>query len=144
MKAELFNALRDLMLAAGDIRHVALWNQQVAFLEEEEPFELPAVFVEFAPIEWGKYDKSLKSGRNILRSDPRITLHLLKPSTWTDTQTLEFTDCFSDRFAGISVKDNDGNILVGNFMHAASATNHDHEEIVESLETFTYRGYKFY
>lgn len=144
MRALLFNALRDLILATGDILHVALWNQQVAFLEEEEPFDLPAAFIEFAPLEWRIFDKSRKNGRQVMVSDARITVHLLTPATWGDDKTLTFADDFSGHLAGMQVKDGDGELCAYNFVHAASVTNHDHGELVESLETFAFRAYKFY
>lgn len=144
MRALLFNVLKELMLTAGDILHVALWNQQVAFLEEEEPFDLPAVFIEFAPMEWRIFDKSRTNNKQTMVSDARLTLHLLTPSTWGDEKTLEFADGFTGRFAGIQVHDKEGELHACNFMHAASTTNHDHGELVESLETFSFRAYKFY
>ncbi|MDD3688231.1 MAG: hypothetical protein PHE56_15900 [Bacteroidales bacterium] len=34
------------------IKHFDLWNNQLETIEEECPFNLPAVFIEFAPIMW--------------------------------------------------------------------------------------------
>ena len=34
------------------IKHFDLWNRQVEFIEEETPFECPAVFVEFDRLDW--------------------------------------------------------------------------------------------
>ena len=34
------------------IRHIDLWNEQVEFIEQEEPFDTPAVFIEFRPVQW--------------------------------------------------------------------------------------------
>ena len=144
MRTLLFNALKAAILATGDICHVALWNQQVAFIEEEEPFDLPAVFIEFAPMEWRVFDKSRKNGRQIMTSDAHLTFHLLTPSTWGDAETLTFADAFADRFAGMQVRDGEDELHACNFMPAASITNHDHGELVESLETFAFRAYKFY
>ena len=34
------------------VKHVGLWNRQVEFIEQEAPFPMPAVFVEFGRISW--------------------------------------------------------------------------------------------
>ena len=36
------------------IRHIDLFNEQIVYSEEEQPFLTPAVFVEFATIDWNK------------------------------------------------------------------------------------------
>lgn len=33
-------------------KHFDLWNQQLEYLDEEQPFDTPAVFIEFLPIQW--------------------------------------------------------------------------------------------
>lgn len=33
-------------------KHFDLWNQQLEYLDEEQPFNTPAVFIEFLPIQW--------------------------------------------------------------------------------------------
>lgn len=33
-------------------KHFDLWNQQLEYLDEEQPFYTPAVFIEFLPIQW--------------------------------------------------------------------------------------------
>lgn len=34
------------------VRHIDLWNEQVEFIEQEEPFDTPAVFIELRPTSW--------------------------------------------------------------------------------------------
>ena len=56
----LYLALEEKLLAITDeqetpqplFKHCDLWNRQVEFLEQETPFETPAVFVEFTNTEW--------------------------------------------------------------------------------------------
>ncbi len=45
----LTEALKELRDESGQplIRHIDLWNEQVEFIEQEEPFDTPAVFIEF-------------------------------------------------------------------------------------------------
>lgn len=143
MRTLLYETLKARLTGMGDILHIALWNQQVTFLEEEEPFELPAVFIEFAPLEWTFKDKSLTDGWTLLCTDARLTLHVLTPATWTDAQTLTFLDNFPGRLAGLEAE-GENIVSFERFMHVASTTNHDHGEIIESLETFAFRAYKTY
>lgn len=50
----LTEALKELKDDGGQplIRHIDLWNEQVEFIEQEEPFDTPAVFIEFRPVQW--------------------------------------------------------------------------------------------
>ena len=34
------------------IRTFDLWNEQVEYIEQEEVFDTPAVFIEFRPVTW--------------------------------------------------------------------------------------------
>ena len=35
-----------------EVKHVDLWNHNVEFIEQETPWERPAVFVEFGEVVW--------------------------------------------------------------------------------------------
>ena len=39
----------------GIIKHIDLWNQNVMFIDEDEAWARPAVFIEFGEITWGAY-----------------------------------------------------------------------------------------
>ena len=48
MRKELFNAIKAKLAAdVPEVKHVDLWNHNVEFIEQEEGWERPAVFVEF-------------------------------------------------------------------------------------------------
>lgn len=48
MRKELFNAIKEkLAIDVPAVKHVALWNHNVEFIEQEEGWARPAVFVEF-------------------------------------------------------------------------------------------------
>ena len=58
MITELYDRLTEALLQVGGggvIKHVDLWNQNVAFIDEDEAWARPAVFVEFGPIAWDLY-----------------------------------------------------------------------------------------
>ena len=59
MRAVIYNVVKEALeslLEDGQpvIKHIDLYNRQVEFAEEEQPFLTPAVFVEFAAIDWQK------------------------------------------------------------------------------------------
>ena len=47
MRKELYNLLCRELGAIAEIKHIDLWNRNVEFIEQEEGWERPAVFVEF-------------------------------------------------------------------------------------------------
>lgn len=151
MRKELYKAIADrLFLIASDgsmidpeaeeqperlIKYVDLWNHNVEFLDEEQPWARPAVFVEFTPIVWDV----IKPGREY-RSKPVVNLHIV-------------TDWTGDASAGSELQDDALKVLdysgiihkalqglegehFNRFDLAETHTNHNHEEIVESIEIY--------
>lgn len=151
MRKELYKAIADrLFLIASDgsmidpeaeeqperlIKYVDLWNHNVEFLDEEQPWARPAVFVEFTPIVWDV----IKPGREY-RSKPVVNLHIV-------------TDWAGDASAGSELQDDALKVLdyseiihkalqglegehFNRFDLAETHTNHNHEEIVESIEIY--------
>lgn len=47
MRKELYRLLCSELKAIDLIKHIDLWNHNVEFIEQEENWERPAVFVEF-------------------------------------------------------------------------------------------------
>lgn len=76
MRKELYNLLCRELGAIVEIKHIDLWNRNVEFIEQEEGWERPAVFVEFGPIQW----KPIVNGVEY-RAEPQITLHIV--TDWT-------------------------------------------------------------
>lgn len=151
MRKELYKAIADrLFLIASDgsmidpeakeqperlIKYVDLWNHNVEFLDEEQPWARPAVFVEFTPIVWDV----IKPGMEY-RSKPVVNLHIV-------------TDWAGDASAGSELQDDALKVLdysgiihkalqglegehFNRFDLAETHTNHNHEEIVESIEIY--------
>lgn len=117
------------------IEHFDLWNNNVEFIEQETAFNCPAVFIEFAPISWKNVSMQVQEADVIIR------LHVV--TRWenisadgsaSQAQALELFDLL------VSIKE----ALTGlrgigfsGFKRIASDTNHNHEEIVESIESFS-------
>ena len=91
------------------IRHIDLWNEQVEFIEQEEPFDTPAVFIEFRPVQWRTM------GGNAQQADVPFRLHVV--TTWKGSARhgSHFQQDSLERF----------DLL------------HNHEELVEDISDFT-------
>lgn len=122
----------------GSIKHVDLWNQNVEFIEQEAAWERPAVFVEFGTIDWSRTKASAMDTQAELR------LHVVTDwhgSAASDSETraeslavFELLDEIRVAIEGLTGETFDRMQL------RSSLTNHNHEELLESIEVFGYRG----
>lgn len=114
------------------IKHIDLWNHNVDFLEQEAPWPRPAVFIEFVPFKWHAIVPGIE-----YRAQPLINLHVV--TDWAEQKNIgEFRllDKIHEQLAGLEGE---------NFMEFdidSSATNHNHEDIVENVETYTCVGFR--
>ena len=121
------------------IRHYDLWNRQVEFLDDETPFALPAIFIEFPRVEWATPTQSIQ------RATVPIVLHVVSQYSGSESdgsryqanalERLNIVDGLAEhlynwRFTG------DG-FSVQQTSRTASDTNHDHGELIEDIESFT-------
>ena len=155
MLKHLYLTLEQKLLAITDeqenpqplFKHCDLWNRQVEFLEQETPFQTPAVFVEFEPLQWRT------DGRHIQDADLTVRLHIVTPwhaNTASDilnpdvrATALAYLDIPTALFRQLHGRHGiveDGNhTVLGHFnalTRTASAVNHDHERFVDSVETY--------
>ena len=142
MRRELYKAICNKLKGIGDgkIKHVDLWNRNIEFIEQEEAWERPAVFIEFGPISWEQTAGKVQRGSALVR------LHIV-----TDWQG-SAADGSEEQDASLAVFDYSQMIqcvldgLSGDKFHALQLvetnTNHDHEDIVESIEVYKLRGFR--
>lgn len=143
MRKELYGRLRSMLLDEENglgIKHVDLWNHNVEFIEQETVWDRPAVFVEFCPIRWEAHQRGVS-----YRAEALVKLHIV--TDWVerlDTQggddvgidELELSEAIhgvigcldGDKFSGFDIVE--------------TATNHNHEEIVESIDTYSCVAYR--
>jgi hypothetical protein len=138
MRKEIFETIRKAMLESGDVKHVDLWNQNVEFLEQEDNWPRPAVFIEFDPIVWDR----TKEPRSMYAIST-FKLHIV--TDWVDTlgssdSTLNVFE-LSRQIQGI-VELLSG-MKFGRCVLIESHTNHNHEEIMETIDVYKYRGQEF-
>lgn len=121
------------------IRTFDLWNEQVSFLEQEEPFAVPAVFIEFLPVKWNTL-----SG-NAQRAEVTLRLHIVTSWDGSSRDGSEFQQQSLDRFDLLDRIDRHLFNLMGKnkltefnmFRRTGSSTNHNHEELVEDIGDYT-------
>lgn len=133
MRKELYNTIKEKLSAdVPEVAHIDLWNHNVEFIEQEEGWERPAVFVEFGPIAW----EPLVGGG--YRGKGTVRLHVV--TDWT-AGGHEAAWELIDRIRG-AMECVEGECFHGICLEATE-TNHNHEEILESVEVYAvrYSGY---
>lgn len=129
MRKELFNAIKSKLASdVPEVKHIDLWNRNIEFIDQEDVWERPAVFVEFGKIEWSPFQGGCQRGKGI------ITIHLV--TDWADRgHDAAFDLCHKVHTAldGLSGEDFNGMALM------ETNTNHNHEEILESIDSYAVR-----
>lgn len=129
--------LKTITSANGEpvLKHFDLWNQNVAFIEQEAIFGMPAVFIEFTPIDW----KTLGGG--VQTANIVFHLHIV---TATPGSAADGSDFQPDALQLFDLLEDIHRALNGfrgqhfrMMQRISSQTNHNHEEVIESIETFS-------
>ena len=121
------------------IKHFDLWHNQLAYIEEGLPFELPAILIEFRPIQWRH------QGNAVREAAVEIALHVL---TWQNMPTSPVLSCgeeslqFLDLLTGINRALHRYAKADNKFAHDAltavqSVTDNDFWEIRHDIEVFS-------
>lgn len=121
-------------LCDSAIKHIDLWNRNVEFMDQEDAWPRPAVFVEFEPIQWYQLVTGVE-----YRAEARVRLHIV--TDWAEQEDnygtlLDLTDKIHSAIGGL-----DGEGFKALDLEE-SVTNHDHEDIVESIEVYSYVAIK--
>ena len=141
MRAKIYLARVDKLKAIVDqedvpiIKHFDLWNMNVEYIDQETVWEMPAVFVEFAPIQWKE------AGGGAQQATLSIALHIATPykgasadGAHTQSDALEYFELLGKINKSLYGLRGEGYMAL---KRVASQTNHNHAEIIESIETFT-------
>lgn len=122
-----------------EVKHIDLWNEQVEFIEQEEPFDTPAVFVEFRPVRWSTL------GGMVQQADVDIRLHIITRWEGSAKDGSPFQKDALERFDLLDRMDNalfnlqgsEGGTSFCMFRRTGSSTNHNHAELVEDIGDYT-------
>lgn len=120
------------------IKTFDLWNENVVHLTQQRPFQTPAVLVEFLPIAWQPV------GRHAKRADVTIRLHLLTATLATVNSPYKEDALFplyliramEAALRGFNGAADARGLSYSTFQHTESATDHNHEQVSEHVETW--------
>ena len=139
MRLSIYKAICERLTAqVPDIKYLDLWNNNIASLSGGAVWPRPAVFIEFETIEW-------KQQQNRARmADIAVRLHVVTDTVSYNGSTDEKQDtalAFFDLLNRINsaMQGLRGENFAG-FMLTTSATNHDHAELIESVERYITRA----
>lgn len=110
------------------IKHIGLWNRQVEFIEEETPFLMPAIFIEFGKIDWRSQSNGLQD------ANLTIGLHVLTNAIPEGYDGEMFHLDLLDKINYCLHGFNSGSM--GTLTRLSSIPCHDHEEILDNTEIF--------
>lgn len=116
------------------IRHFDLWNQNVQFMELEQPSFFPLCFIEFMPIRWEQLSGGVRMANFTIRLHV-VNQWLYPTQADSDFQNkgLEYLDLLDMINKALHQFSGDG---FGSFSCLNSITNHNHEGIIEDIEEF--------
>lgn len=129
MRKELYNAIKEkLTTDVPEVAHIDLWNHNVEFIEQEEGWERPAVFVEIAAINCSAFQGRGHRGKGLVR------LHIV--TDWIEGgqgAAWDLSNKIHSTLEGLNGERFNGMTLV------AIDTNHNHEDILESIDSYEVR-----
>lgn len=132
MRKQLFNAIKTALTASGTgINHVGLWNENMYYIEQEQAFGMPAVFVEFDNDDWQQVKDTT------FRCRSQFSLHILTNYN-QESDAIEALDLCERIQAIVNTIENTADF--GNLQLAQSTFNHSHEDILELVETYQFTG----
>jgi len=121
------------------IQHFDIWNNNLEYLESEQPFNTPAVFVEFMPIEWrhqggGVRDAAVTVALHVVTRQNAPTSNELPYAE----QSLQFFDILTSINRCLHRYSNKNYDFGHNALTATqSLTDHDCGELRHDIEVFT-------
>lgn len=123
------------------IPHIDLWNHNVEFIEQEENWARPAVFVEFCPIRWNALVNGVE-----YRAEPQVNLHIVTDWAGAASDGSELKEEALEVFDLPELIHEKLSCMEGEtfkvFDLEQSRTNHNHEDIVESIEVYSCVAFK--
>lgn len=126
VRKELYERLRVVLPHhMNGLRHIDLWNRNVEFIEQEDGWEMPAVFVELMPVSWTTFKDRVYRGEGLVR------LHVV--TEWHSGGQEEAWRLSDSMCRGVEGLRGDGFVFQG---LVETLTNHDHEDVLETIEVF--------
>lgn len=139
VRSELYKAIVNKLkeVDEGVIQHIDLWNHNVEFIEMEEGWSRPAVFVEFDPIHWDPIHRGEE-----YRATATLKLHIV--TDWIGSSSADSAQ-MEESLAALDLADTLHKSLCGlsgtyfqKLDRLETQTNHNHEDVVENIEVYQY------
>lgn len=160
MRKLVYELLRTALLSIEQddqpvIQHVDVWNNQVEYAQEEQPFMTPAVFIEFDAIDWQPLLRGVREAVITVR------LHVVtdtRVGRWSDAiERLELADDINRALHGLNgvIQGIGADVIQNNFhvegdtplydspqsvintiTHSRSITDHNFDELADNIEEF--------
>lgn len=140
MRKIIYQTIKNALLSILDknqqpvINHVSLWNNQLLYAEEEQPFNTPAVFIEFRDIPWN----ILPHGRR--EALVTINLHVVTDSRlgrWAEAvEVFDLLDQINAALNGLAYSDEYWNAMDA-LTCTMSSTDSSFDELQDNIETYT-------
>lgn len=119
-------------------QHFDMWNENILQLVKQRPFVTPALLVEYDPIRWNY------GGHKVREADILMRLHVVTATAATAEAGGRYQDKALERFdiingvtqALLSFSFDDGVRQAGTFRQAESATDHNHEQVCDDIESW--------
>lgn len=139
MRKQIYKAICErISQQVSEVKHLDLWNNNIAVLSGGAVWPRPAVFVEFETIEWRQQQNRARM------ADIAVLLHIVTDAVSYNGNTdpkqdtaLAFLDLLNK--VNAAMQGLRGENFAG-FMLTTSATNHDHAELIESVERYITRA----
>jgi hypothetical protein len=131
MRKQIYNFICDLLesMEDGQVQHIDIWNSQMEFIQGEQAFLTPAVFIEFQPVEW-----HLQGGR-IYEAEVRINLHVITDSRAGNV--IEVFDLLNAINKQLHCKHAEN---IDAVTHLSSTTDNRFSELMHNIETYSFHG----
>lgn len=134
MRKKLYSLVKDKLLSIVDasgeniIKHVDLYNSQLAYIVEEQPFPTPAVFIEFSEINY------LHQLQGLNEADVSIRLHVITDSRighWAEAiNVFDLLNKINIALFGLSAEG------IGALTLRNSITDSNFDELQHNIETY--------
>lgn len=139
MRKEIFMAIvAQIRKMVPDIKYIDLWNEHLTEIQTASVWPTPSVFIEFEQYEVRQMANHTRT------ADISVRLHIItRTMTYNGSEDKRMSDAL-DYFDLIDDINLAMSSLSGSnfttFMLTASATNHNHSELIESIERHTCRA----
>lgn len=144
IRKTLYKALQNrLHERLGDeIKHIDLWNHNIEFIEQEEGWERPAVFIEFGELRWNSH-LSVGGGIHSYSGEGSFSLHIVvdwgggasEGNPYAE-ETLRMYELSTKIHQALLSLNGDG---FSGITLNTTLSNHNHEDMVENIDVYSFQ-----